>query len=175
MVMLYSPIDSQKGLIKNAINQMIVDRSIQEVNWNGTPHSRSQLICTQSYITAWPPSTTENDKLSQILEHIKKLDQKVTQLKDDNAALDQKVNVQNGIIAQLQDKNAALKVWVGILEEDNQVLQEAIDGVSIFAWLGHDLTHNHFTANGSSSQTSTPYPAQSGSQEDPEPMGTSQS
>jgi hypothetical protein len=25
MVMLYSPIDSQKGLIKNAINQMIVE------------------------------------------------------------------------------------------------------------------------------------------------------
>ena len=133
------------------------------------------MICTQSYITAWPPSTTENDKLSQILEHIKKLDRKVTQLKDDNAALDRKVKVQDGIIMQLQDKNAALKVRVGILEEDNQVLREAIDSVSIFAWLGRDLTHNHFTANGSSSQTSTLYPAQSGSQEDPEPMGTSQS
>jgi len=50
MVMLYSPIDSQKGLIKNAINQMIVDRSIQEVDRNGMPHSRSRLIYTQSYL-----------------------------------------------------------------------------------------------------------------------------
>jgi hypothetical protein len=50
MVTLYSPIDSQKGLIKNAINQMIVDRSIQEVDRNGMPHSRSRLICTQSYL-----------------------------------------------------------------------------------------------------------------------------
>jgi hypothetical protein len=50
MVMLYSPIDSQKGLIKNAINQMIVDRSIQEVDRNGMPHSRLRLICTQSYL-----------------------------------------------------------------------------------------------------------------------------
>jgi septal ring factor EnvC (AmiA/AmiB activator) len=106
---------------------------------------------------AWPPSTTENDKLSQIPQHIKKLDRKVTQLKDDNAALDRKINVQDGIIAQLQDENAAfkadnaaLKVRVGILE-DNQVLREAIDGVSTFAWLGRDLTHNHSTANGSSS------------------------
>jgi septal ring factor EnvC (AmiA/AmiB activator) len=137
----------------------------------------------------WPPSATEDDKLSQILEHIKKLDRKVNvqdgviaQLKDDNAALDRKVNVQDGIIAQLQDENAAfkadnaaLKVRVGILEEDNQVLREAIDGVSTFSWLGRDLTHNHSTAHGSSSQTSTPYPARSGSQEDPEPMGTSQS
>ena len=41
MVMLYSPIDSQKNLIQNAINQMIVDRSIQEVEQNGMPHSRS--------------------------------------------------------------------------------------------------------------------------------------
>jgi beta-N-acetylglucosaminidase len=50
MVMLYSPIDSQKGLIKNAINQMIVDRSVLEVDQNGMPHSRSLLICTQSYL-----------------------------------------------------------------------------------------------------------------------------
>jgi hypothetical protein len=56
---------------------------------------------------------------------------------------------------------------VGVLEEDNQVLREAIDGVSIFVWLGHDLTHNHSTANGSSSQTLMLYPAQSSSQEDP--------
>ena len=34
----------------------------------------------------WPPSTTEDDKLFQILEHIKKLDRKV--------------NVQDGVIAQ---------------------------------------------------------------------------
>jgi septal ring factor EnvC (AmiA/AmiB activator) len=81
----------------------------------------------------WLPSTTEDDKLSQILEHIKKLDRKV--------------NVQDGVIAQLKDDNktlkddnttlkndnAALKVRVGILEEDNQDLREAIDGVSIFA------------------------------------------
>ena len=99
----------------------------------------------------WPPSTTEDDKLSQILEHIKKLDRKVNvqdgviaQLKDDNAALHRKVKVQDGVIAQLKDDNAALKadnaalkadnaalkVRVGILEEDNQVLREAIDGVS---------------------------------------------
>jgi hypothetical protein len=178
------------------------------------PRSRSEWyapleIATDLYsillISAppWSPSTTEDDKLSQILEHIKKLDRKVnvqdgviaqlkddnaaldrkvkvqdgiiTQLQDENAALDRKVNVQDGIIAQIQDENAALKVRVGILEEDNQVLREAIDGVSIFAWLGRDLTRNHSTANGSSSQTSTPYPARSGSQEDPEPMGTSQS
>jgi len=63
---------------------------------------------------------------------------------------------------------------VEILEEDNQVLREAVDGVSAFAWLGRDLTRNQFTANGSSSQTSTPYPARSSSQKDPEPMGTSQ-
>jgi hypothetical protein len=50
MVMLYSPIKSQKGLIKNAINQMIVDRSIQEVDRNGMLRSRSRLICTQSYL-----------------------------------------------------------------------------------------------------------------------------
>ena len=108
----------------------------------------------------WPPSTTEHDKLSQILEHIKKLDRKVAQLKDDNSALDRKVNVQDGVIAQLKDDNAtqdrkinvqdgviaqlkddnaALKVRVGILEEDNQDLREAIDGVSAFAWLGCDL------------------------------------
>jgi septal ring factor EnvC (AmiA/AmiB activator) len=151
----------------------------------------------------WPPSTTEDDKLSQILEHIKKLDRKVNvqdgviaQLKDDNAALKadntalhRKVNVQDGVIAQLKNDNtalkadnaalkadnAALKVRVGILEDDNQVLREAIDGVSTFAWLGRDVTHNQSTANGSSSQTSTPYPARSSSQEDPEPMGTSQS
>jgi septal ring factor EnvC (AmiA/AmiB activator) len=74
----------------------------------------------------WQPSTTEDDKLSQILEHIKKLDRKV--------------NVQDGVIARLEDDNAtlkddsaALKVRVGILEEDNQVLREAIDGVSTFA------------------------------------------
>ena len=88
----------------------------------------------------WPPSTTEDDKLSQILEHIKKLDRKVNvqdgviaQLKDDNAALDRKVNVQDDVIAQLNADNAALKVRVGILEEDNQVLREAVDGVSTFA------------------------------------------
>jgi hypothetical protein len=130
----------------------------------------------------WPPSTAEDDKLSQILEHIKKLDRKVNvqdgviaRLKDDNAALDRKVNVQDGVISGLKDDNAALKVRVGILEDDNQVLREAIDGVSTLAWLGHDVTHNQSTANGSSSQTSTPYPARSSSQEDPEPMGTSQS
>jgi peptidoglycan hydrolase CwlO-like protein len=158
----------------------------------------------------WPPSTAEDDKLSQILEHIKKLDRKVNvqdgviahlkadnatlkadnaalhrkvnvqdgviaRLKDDNAALDRKVNVQDGVISGLKDDNAALKVRVGILEDDNQVLREAIDGVSTFAWLGRDVTHNQSTANGSSSQTSTPYPARSSSQEDPEPMGTSQS
>ena len=50
MVMLYSPINSQNGLIKNAINQMIVNRSILEVNQNGMPHARSWLICTQSYL-----------------------------------------------------------------------------------------------------------------------------
>jgi hypothetical protein len=130
------------------------------------------------------------------LEHIKKLDRKVNvqdgviaaqdrkvnvqdgviaRLKDDNAALDRKVNVQDGVISGLKDDNAALKVRVGILEDDNQVLREAIDGVSTFAWLGRDVTHNQSTANGSSSQTSTPYPARSSSQEDPEPMGTSQS
>jgi hypothetical protein len=130
----------------------------------------------------WPPSTAEDDKLSQILEHIKKLDRKVNvqdgviaRLKDDNAALDRKVNVQDGVISGLKDDNAALKVRVGILEDDNQVLREAIDGVSTFAWLGRDVTYNQSTANGSSSQTSTPYPARSSSQEDPEPMGTSQS
>jgi len=129
MVMLYSPIDSQKGLIKNAINQMMVDRSIQEVDRNGMLHSRSRLILYSILLILappWPPSTTEDDKLSQILEHIKKLDRKV--------------NVQDGVIAQLKDDNAALKVdnaalkvRVGILEEDNQVLREAIDGVSTFA------------------------------------------
>jgi len=151
----------------------------------------------------WPPSTTEDDKLSQISEHIKKLDRNIAQLdrkvnvqdgviarlKDDNAALDRKVNIQDGVIAALdrkvnvqdgviaglKDDNAALKVRVGILEDDNQVLREAIDGVSTFAWLGRDVTHNQSTANGSSSQTSTPYPARSSSQEDPEPMGTSES
>ena len=104
----------------------------------------------------WPPSTTEDDKLSQILEHIKKLDRKVNvqdgviaQLKDDNAALHRKVNVQDGIIAQLKDdnttlknNNATLKVRVGILEDDNQVFWEAIDGVSTFAWLGGEFIHN---------------------------------
>ena len=144
----------------------------------------------------WPPSTTEDDKLSQILEHIKKLDRKVNvqdgviaQLKDDNAALHRKVKVQDGVIAQLKDDNAALKadnaalkadnaalkVRVGILEEDNQVLREAIDGVSTFASFGRDFTHNLFTANGSSAQTSTPHPARSSSQEDPGKMGTQQS
>jgi septal ring factor EnvC (AmiA/AmiB activator) len=144
----------------------------------------------------WPPSTTEDDKLAQILEHIKKLDRKVNvqdgviaqlkddnatlkadnaALKDDNAALHRKVNVQDGVIAQLKDDNAALNVRVGILEEDSQVLREAIDGVSAFAWLGRDFIRNQSTANGSSSQTSTPYPARSSSEEDPEPMGTSQS
>jgi hypothetical protein len=116
------------------------------------------------------------------LEHIKKLDRNI-------AELDRKVNVQDGVIARLEednatlkddnatlkDDNAALKVRVGILEDDNQVLREAIDGVSTFAWLGRDVTHNQSTANGSSSQTSTSYPARSSSQEDPEPMGTSQS
>jgi septal ring factor EnvC (AmiA/AmiB activator) len=95
----------------------------------------------------WPPSTTEDDKLSQILEHIKKLDRKVnvqdgviaqlkddnTTLKNDNAALHRKVNVQDDVTAQLKNDNAALKVLMGILEEDNQVLREAIDGVSAFA------------------------------------------
>jgi sulfur transfer complex TusBCD TusB component (DsrH family) len=121
----------------------------------------------------WPPSSTEDDKLSQILEHIKKLDRKVNvqdgviahlkadnaAIKADNATLPRKVIVQDGVIARLKDDNAALKVRVGILEEDNQVLREAIDGVSTFAWLGHDLTRNQSTANGSSSQTSTPHPA----------------
>jgi septal ring factor EnvC (AmiA/AmiB activator) len=123
----------------------------------------------------WPPSTSEDDKLSQILEHIKKLDRKVNvqddviaRLKDDNAAL-------KDDNAAFKADNAALKVRVGILEDDNQVLREAIDGVSTFAWLGRDVTHNQSTANGSSSQTSTSYPARSSSQEDPEPMGTSQS
>ena len=50
MVMLYSPIDSQKGLVKNAINQMIVDRSIQEVDQNGMLHFGSRLIRTSSYL-----------------------------------------------------------------------------------------------------------------------------
>jgi hypothetical protein len=77
------------------------------------------------------------------LEHIKKLDQKVNiqdgiiaQLKVDNAAfkannatLDRTVNVQDSIIVQLKAENAALKVRVGVFEDDNQVLREAIDGV----------------------------------------------
>jgi len=81
----------------------------------------------------WPPSSTEDDKLSQILEHIKKLDRKVNvqdgviaHLKADNAAL-------KADSAALKADNTALKVRVGILEEDNQVLREAIDGVSSFA------------------------------------------
>ncbi len=88
----------------------------------------------------WPPSTTEDDKLSQILEHIKKLDRKVNIQDGVIAALHRKVNVQDGVIVRLEDDNAtlkddntALKVRVGILEEDNQVLREAIDGVSTFA------------------------------------------
>jgi len=88
----------------------------------------------------WSPSTTEDDKLSQILEHIKKLDRKVNIQDGVIAALHRKVNVQDGVIVRLEDDNAtlkddntALKVRVGILEEDNQVLREAIDGVSTFA------------------------------------------
>jgi hypothetical protein len=93
------------------------------------------------------------------LEHIKKLDRKVNvqdgviaQLKTDNAT----IKADN---AALKTDNAALKVRVGILEEDNQILREAIDGVSAFARLGRDFTHNQSTANSSSSQTSTSYPA----------------
>ena len=95
----------------------------------------------------WPPSTTEDDKLFQILEHIKKLDRKVNVQDGVITALHRKVNVQDVVIAQLKDDNAtlkndnealkndhaALKVRVGILEEDNQVLLEAIDGLSTFA------------------------------------------
>jgi len=50
------------------------------------------------------------------------------QLKGNNAAL----QVDN---AAFKADNAAPKVWVGILEEDNQVLREVIDGVSTFACL----------------------------------------
>jgi hypothetical protein len=53
MIMLYSPIDSQKGLIKNAINKMIVDRSIQEVNQNSMPHSdRDRFVLNPTYISS---------------------------------------------------------------------------------------------------------------------------
>jgi hypothetical protein len=84
--------------------------------------------------------------MSKIFEHIK--------------TLDRKINVQDGVIAQLKDnnaalqvdnaafkvENAALKVRVGIFEEDNQDLREAIDGVSTFAclvvtWLIISLQH----------------------------------
>jgi len=88
----------------------------------------------------WPPSSTEDDKLSQILEHIKKLDRKVNvqdgviaHLKADNAALKADNAALKADSAALKADNTALKVRVGILEEDNQVLREAIDGVSSFA------------------------------------------
>ena len=78
----------------------------------------------------WPPSSTEDDKLSQILEHIKKLDRKVNvqdgviaHLKADNAALKANNAALKANSAALKADNTALKVRVGILEEDNQVLR----------------------------------------------------
>ena len=63
----------------------------------------------------WLPSTTEDDKLSQILEHIKKLDRKV--------------NVQDGVIAQLKDDNNALKDNNKTLKYDN-TSSESVSGDS---------------------------------------------
>jgi len=134
MTIVYSPINSQGRYLTNVVNKMAVDQCILSVNHNAPP---------------WPASTSSDDKLDQLLKHIKAVERTVniqgnviTQLKTDNATLKadnatlkadnatlhQRINIQDSVIAQLKTDNTALSARVEALEEENQDLRQTADG-----------------------------------------------
>jgi cell division protein FtsB len=74
---------------------------------------------------AWTTLTSSDDKLTQILEYVKILNRKV----EDQSSVIRQLREENAV---LKNDHTAMKVRMATLEEENQVLREAVDGVCSF-------------------------------------------
>jgi len=109
----------------------------------------------------WPSST--DAKLDQIMGHVLTLGREVDTLRADNVALDKKVISQGEAIERLKDTNTTIQSRVHTIEEENEDLRQAVDGVgqgaciSVIAeigypkwscemWLCHVALVSHFVA-----------------------------
>jgi len=120
MFIIYTPTEGHGNVLTNTINRMVTDQTILKVEKDPPP---------------WTPSTSQDEKMDQVVQLVKSLKLKVDTLEADNVAiradnvairannvvLEEKVNTQGNTIDRLRSR-------VADLEDQNQILQEAVTG-----------------------------------------------